>query len=217
MDLPPIEVNSEASQTLIFEENSEKLTHGIFKFPAKLHPPATRKILDIYTKPGDVILDPFCGSGTVNLESCVSGRKSIGYDCDPLALFIARGKVNPYAASNASRIADSFLSNSHLVKFEKNYVRNSNEASAEQHHNLRRRELISYLPNLPRLNHWFHPEVALDLAELKREIDLYPLVKGKALLWLAFAPTIRAASYADPVPVSGLEVTHIMRKKYMTD
>jgi len=47
-----------------------------------------KSILD-YSKPGDLVLDPFIGSGTVALESLLNSRKSIGYDLNPFACFLS--------------------------------------------------------------------------------------------------------------------------------
>lgn len=41
------------------------------------------RLVKIYTKPGDLVLDPFCGSGQT-LKACVNlGRNHIGVDNDP--------------------------------------------------------------------------------------------------------------------------------------
>ncbi len=42
-----------------------------------------------FTKPGDVVLDPFGGSGVTAIEALVNRRKAIHIDCLPLANFIA--------------------------------------------------------------------------------------------------------------------------------
>jgi tRNA G10 N-methylase Trm11 len=34
-------------------------------------------------KPGDTVLDPMMGSGTVPVEACLMGIKSIGYNTSP--------------------------------------------------------------------------------------------------------------------------------------
>ncbi len=48
-----------------------------------------------YTKEGDVVLDPFCGSGVTALEAIKSGRKAIAIDLDPMATFVTKETAIP--------------------------------------------------------------------------------------------------------------------------
>jgi hypothetical protein len=47
-----------------------------------------------YTRPDDVVLDPFCGRGTTILESLLNNRKGLGTDINPVAACIAGAKAN---------------------------------------------------------------------------------------------------------------------------
>jgi len=48
-----------------------------------------RKYIETYTKPGDIVFDAMCGSGIAPIEAVVSGRKGIGFDQDPMAIFVS--------------------------------------------------------------------------------------------------------------------------------
>lgn len=43
-----------------------------------------------YSKEGDTVLDPFCGSGVTVNEALKLGRKAIGVDLDPISIFITK-------------------------------------------------------------------------------------------------------------------------------
>ncbi len=43
-----------------------------------------------HTEPGDIVLDPFCGSGGTVLMALANGRKGMGIDLSPVAIFISR-------------------------------------------------------------------------------------------------------------------------------
>jgi len=43
-----------------------------------------------FSKPGDIVLDPFCGSGVTVIESVRLRRKAIGFDINPVATFITK-------------------------------------------------------------------------------------------------------------------------------
>jgi 16S rRNA G966 N2-methylase RsmD len=48
-----------------------------------------------YTAPGEIVLDPFSGSGVSAIEAIRLGRKGIAIDLDPVATFITRWTVRP--------------------------------------------------------------------------------------------------------------------------
>jgi DNA modification methylase len=73
----------------------ERATHSIHPYPAKLlgHIPFFFINNSILTKPKDIILDPFCGSGTVLLEAIIAKRYALGVDSNPLARLISSTKT----------------------------------------------------------------------------------------------------------------------------
>lgn len=48
-----------------------------------------------YTKPGDIVLDPFSGSGVTPIEAIMNGRKTIGIDLNPMIVFIVQALIKP--------------------------------------------------------------------------------------------------------------------------
>lgn len=68
-------------------------THGLHKYPAKFIPqfPEWGLRYDPDT-PKDVVLDPFCGSGTTLVEAGLAGSTAIGVDISPLAILISEAK-----------------------------------------------------------------------------------------------------------------------------
>lgn len=48
-----------------------------------------------YSQPGDIVMDPFSGSGITAIESLISGRRTIAIDLNPVATFIARMSLMP--------------------------------------------------------------------------------------------------------------------------
>lgn len=51
--------------------------------------------IEHYSNKGDIVLDPFCGSGVTPIEAIKLGRKAIGVDIDPVAIFITRNTGMP--------------------------------------------------------------------------------------------------------------------------
>src|SRR5437867_9961442 len=57
----------------------DALTHGFHAYPARMHPAVARAVVG-WTPPDAIVLDPFCGSGTVLVEAMVAGRSAVGVD-----------------------------------------------------------------------------------------------------------------------------------------
>lgn len=73
----------------------ESTLHQISPYIGKIKSIFARKLISAYTKKGDVILDPFAGSGTVTLESLIAGRHVIANDINPYALTLIKAKLFP--------------------------------------------------------------------------------------------------------------------------
>ncbi len=56
---------------------------------------AIRQYIKHYTRPGDLVLDPFCGSGGTALAALMEGRKAIAIDRSPVATFITKNYCTP--------------------------------------------------------------------------------------------------------------------------
>lgn len=52
-----------------------------------------RAHIEAATQPGEIVLDPFCGSGTTISQALVTGRKAVGFDLNPMAIFITKNTI----------------------------------------------------------------------------------------------------------------------------
>ncbi|HEX2625321.1 MAG TPA: DNA methyltransferase [Candidatus Limnocylindrales bacterium] len=66
-------------------------------FPAAL----THAFIARYSRPGDVVLDPFSGRGTVPLQAAAEGRIGVGNDLNPFAHLLTAAKVDAPSAAEA--------------------------------------------------------------------------------------------------------------------
>jgi DNA modification methylase len=69
-------------------ESARKVGHPA-PFPVEL----PYRLIQLYTYQGDVVLDPFMGSGSTALAALKSGRKYIGYDHDPEYVKLAEARI----------------------------------------------------------------------------------------------------------------------------
>jgi DNA modification methylase len=80
--------------SLSLSNRSANLTHGLHRFAAKYIPRIPGWVLDEFATKNDVVLDPFCGSGTTLVEALSRCKTSIGIDCDPMACIITSAKTS---------------------------------------------------------------------------------------------------------------------------
>lgn len=87
-------------------------THGLFPYRGKFHPQLIKGILNILKiQPGDVVLDPMCGSGTLNVEASIIGVESIGIEKSPFCVLMS--KVKYEALKVNTTILSSILRDMH--------------------------------------------------------------------------------------------------------
>ena len=67
-------------------------------YHTKVPPEGIEPFIEYYTDPGDVVLDPFCGSGMTGIAAQRHGRKVIMSDLSPAAAFIADNLNSPIDA-----------------------------------------------------------------------------------------------------------------------
>ncbi len=80
------------------------LTHGFHSYAGRMHPTIARGAIASYSQPGDTVVDPFCGSGTVLVEAQAAGRTGVGVDASPLATAIARVRTTPLGEEGRERL-----------------------------------------------------------------------------------------------------------------
>jgi len=68
-------------------------THNFYRYPARFSPKFAAAAIESFSRPGDLILDPYMGGGTAVVEALAHGRRAVGNDLNSLATFIARVKT----------------------------------------------------------------------------------------------------------------------------
>jgi DNA modification methylase len=96
----PVKLSQHSSSRLksFFQTNQFKTgyaTHGLFPYRGKFHPQMIKGLINAMgLKPGDTILDPMMGSGTVLIEARLMGIKSVGIDSSPFCRFMTQAKID---------------------------------------------------------------------------------------------------------------------------
>lgn len=159
----------------------ERATHHVHPYPAKLLPQIPTFFLanQVLSAPGDIVLDPFCGSGTVLLESVLHGRHALGVDANPLARLIATTKIAELSVELLRRQCVTLLQ-------------------------CARRYRRAQIPDVVNLEYWFYPHIIDQLARLRRALDTIEDPDVADFFRVCLSVCVRRVSLADPrlsVPV----------------
>jgi DNA modification methylase len=131
------------------------------RFPSELAEAA----IEEYSRPGDSILDPFCGSGTSMVAGLARGRAVVGSDIDILAGMLSDVKCAPRAKTDYKRWRSNFGEKLRRMFCEIGSDWTGSGAKRPGD-NLSVGTLILRLPEFPELNYWFPPQLAAGLAAI---------------------------------------------------
>ncbi len=155
--------------------NRDRYTHLIHSYPAKLFYRIPQLILlsDIGKK-SNLVVDPFCGSGTVLLESRLAKKNAYGTDINPIARLISRVKTSSYNEEDLRkqwRDIKKQMSNEHVTQ-----------------------EIVTF----PNIDYWFDRKTINDLNKIRSIIENTCDDNFKGFFEVCFSSIIRKVSLADP-------------------
>jgi len=76
-------------------KDTSYITHGYYTYPAKFIPQLASRLINENSKDGDIVIDPFMGSGTTIVEAIINNRIGIGTDINEIAYLLAKVKTTP--------------------------------------------------------------------------------------------------------------------------
>lgn len=79
-------------------ESQQSSLQRLATYAHQPHPATVQVLIDLYSQPGDVVLDPFSGAGTIAFEAAIANRVVWANDLNPYAYTITRGKLEAPAS-----------------------------------------------------------------------------------------------------------------------
>jgi len=154
------------------------LTHGLHKYPAKFFPELPRWIIRRYSSEKEIVLDPFSGSGTTNVEALLNKRHSVGIDVDPFSRFLSKVKTTPLNMDILKQTQEKLLHS--IVNFNAKLICEND------------------IPSFPYRDNWFNREIVVELAYIKKMIENLDADNNiKDFYKICFSSIIRSVSNAD--------------------
>ena len=145
------------------KKRAAKRHFGVHGYFTKQSWNVVNKYIKNFSKPGDLILDPFGGSGVTAIEALMTGRKGINIDLNPMAVFLVKSLIAPV---NFSELSNAF----NEVKTE--YLKNEPKTKEEISKTLKKYKGCKPLPlpkgsDVPTANLLFTDKQTAQLALLK--------------------------------------------------
>jgi DNA modification methylase len=169
------EIDKDWSFDYLKPSDTNKLTHGYHRYPAKFIPQLVEKLMDEYTTDKDAhINDPFMGSGTTIAVAISKGFKASGTDINKLAYLIAKVKSTPIEPIYLDRRINEFLE-----KLEK----------------LEKVEPIIPEKNIERIDYWFREDIKIELGKMLSVIYKEEDLNIRDLYLVAFSHILKNCSY----------------------
>ncbi len=142
LSIVPIDYSWSFSDKTI--KDTSYITHGYYTYPAKFIPQLAQRLIKEHSSVGDIVIDPFMGSGTTVVEAIVNNRIGIGTDINEIAYLLSKVKTTP-------------IENEELVKEYLNFEKDlPHRLNGRFDYFLNKAQ--KYIPKNERINYWFLPE-----------------------------------------------------------
>jgi DNA modification methylase len=168
-------VPSENDLTGIFKRGGDARSHYIHLYPAKLIPAIPRFFINNFTKPGDIVLDPFCGSGTTVLEAKLAGRVGACTDVMPVSLLVSKVKTTHVPGDKLKQSRNDMIARIDAD------IKSGVDPSR---------------PPVPNIDFWFTPKVQRELSIIRKNVDSVNDKDVKDFFRVAFSGIVKKASKA---------------------
>lgn len=161
-------------------KDTSYITHGYYTYPAKFIPQLASRLIIEYSREGDIIVDPFMGSGTTVVEAIVNNRIGIGTDINDIAFLIAKVKTTPIQA----------------IKLLQEFNRIENDLRGRMNGNYAEslRKSLASIPQNERIDYWFLPQQKEKLSIIFARILEVEDEDVKNFFLVAFAQILKSCS-----------------------
>ncbi|MBT4326345.1 MAG: hypothetical protein HOD60_05475 [Candidatus Nitrosopelagicus sp.] len=152
-------------------------THDIHPYSAKFIPQIANNLIKIISNENDVVLDPFCGSGTTALECLLEKRNSVNTDLNPLSKIIGVAKTSKVNTKIKKELDSIILE-----------IKNQIDKPTTKP------QLYDLFPNIPNMSKWFHQNTITELSFLRNKIISIDTTVGKCIFQTILSKTVNQVS-----------------------
>lgn len=135
--------------------------HSIGEYPSKIRPIVFHEIVKRFSKIGDIILDPFCGCGTMAVEAKILGRHTLNYDINPIAIDLTEKKLHALTEDEIKKVYEFYIKQL------------ENEKNDEESNKLRKEQIDKEINKLNLIKKQANPLGTIHICKIKdaRSLD----------------------------------------------
>jgi tRNA G10 N-methylase Trm11 len=160
------------------------LAHDVHPYPAKFIPQIPGNLIANLSLRGELVFDPFGGSGTTALEAALLGRRALCVDANPLGTLIAQVKTARPTPEVLADLQAIYASLSARV----DVLADASELLTEG---------ADYIPAIPNMERWFPPASCGELALIRRGIQRMDSRVARDIALLALSRVVLKVSFQD--------------------
>jgi hypothetical protein len=164
----------------------ESTVHSLHRFPGNFIPQIPAYLIQLLSQEGDLVFDPFCGSGTTGVEAGLLGRRVWQSDANRVSVLVAEGKLaiyrEPKCRELLTRIVKEFF-----WTLPSHRTSGSDEIEGSN----------------PELECWFHPDTFAQLRTLWRLVSSTTNAGTRAILTMLFSDVLFACASTGQALTSG--------------
>lgn len=97
-------------QGIFAKRNWGSPLHSLCSYQGKLKPSLAYQLVNALTNEGDLVLDPFSGSGTIPFEAAINNRRAIGFDISDMSVAISNAKLKATTELGCERLISELAS-----------------------------------------------------------------------------------------------------------
>lgn len=167
------------------DDDTRFLGHDLHPYPAKFIPQLPGTFISLLSSRGELVFDPFGGSGTTALEAIRLGRRAVSVDANPVAALIGRVKTARVSAEDTAAL--------HLLHGALRALLESLRRDAAA-------LVIAYgehAPVIANREKWFADSAFGELAHIRYRISKLESETARDIAALALSRTVLSASFQD--------------------
>ena len=167
------------------DDDTQYLLHDAHPYPAKFIPQIPGALISLLSLRGELVLDPFGGSGTTALEAVRLGRRAMSVDANPLGALLGRLKTTRLSREDLQDIRSVF---SALRTRLPSLMNDPKRLVAE---------FKAFVPDIPNIDKWFPVTSRGELALICTHIARITHDAARVVCQVALSRSVLKASFQD--------------------